>query len=110
MDWFSEVTRLFPSQMVDKIWYDWQHANPANFWSFDGGAVAVLNNSAPVPAFPNGGPPYVTVSSLSTSSRSLNHQTLSQFATPIPTDGILNNYTIYELMDTRNERLCYIYE
>ena len=49
--------------MVDKLWYDWQHANPANFWSFDGGAVAVLNNnSVPVPEFPNGGPPYVTVS------------------------------------------------
>lgn len=58
--------------MVDKIWYDWQLANPANFWSFDGGALAVLNNSAPVPDFPNGGPPYVTVSSLSKNALSIN--------------------------------------
>ena len=29
---------------------------------------------------------------------------------PIPTDGILNQYTIYELMGTQNERLCYTYE
>lgn len=61
--------------MVDKIWYDWQHANPANFWSFDGGAVAVLNNSVPVPAFPNGGPPYVTVSSLLINAHSVNELT-----------------------------------
>ncbi|KAF9649244.1 Di-copper centre-containing protein, partial [Thelephora ganbajun] len=78
--------------MVDKLWYDWQNANPANFWSFDGGSVSVVNNFIPDPAFPNGAPPFVT------------------FATPIPTDGIMNKYTIYELMDTQNKRLCYIYE
>ncbi|KAF9778931.1 Di-copper centre-containing protein [Thelephora terrestris] len=78
--------------MVDKVWYDWQHAHPANFWSFDGGATPEVNGFIASPDFPNGAPPYVT------------------FATPIPTDGIMNNYTIWELIDTRNERLCYIYE
>jgi len=78
--------------MVDKLWSDWQNANPANFWSFDGGSVAVVNGFIPDPAYLNGAPPLVT------------------FATPIPTDGIMNDYTIYELMDTQNERLCYVYE
>lgn len=78
--------------MVDKLWYDWQHANSANFWSFDGGAVAQVHNFVADPNFPNGAPPYIT------------------FASSIPTDGIMNNYTIFELMDTQNEKLCYIYE
>jgi tyrosinase len=78
--------------MVDKVWYDWQHAHEENFWSFDGGSVPRVTNFIADPDFPNGAPPLVT------------------FATPIATDGIMNNYTIYELMDTRNDRLCYIYE
>jgi len=46
--------------MVDKLWYDWQNANPINFWSFSGGSVSVgLNN----PAFPNGAPPLMNVRS-----------------------------------------------
>jgi tyrosinase len=94
--------------MVDKIWYDWQRAHPANFWSFDGGAVARVTNFIADPDFPNGAPPYVTVSGIPTGS--FIELTLLQFATPIPTDGIMDNYTIYELIDTRNERLCYIYE
>ena len=52
--------------MVDKIWYDWQYANQANFWSFDGGATAVLVNLVPDPAFVNGAPPFVKVRSLLT--------------------------------------------
>ena len=49
--------------MVDKLWYDWQKANPANFWSFGGGSVSVLNGSVPVSGFPVGIPPYVNVRS-----------------------------------------------
>jgi len=47
--------------MIDKLWYDWQYANPANFWSFAGGSVALVNNFVTDPAFPNGAPPYVQV-------------------------------------------------
>ena len=47
--------------MIDKVWYEWQHANPANFWSFDGGSVARVKDFTADPAFPNGAPPYVTV-------------------------------------------------
>jgi tyrosinase len=78
--------------MIDKLWYDWQNANPANFWSFDGGADPRVVNFVTDPAFPNGAPPYVT------------------FATPAPNDGIMSEWTMYELIDTRNEKLCYIYE
>jgi len=80
--------------MVDKIWYDWQRVNPTNFWSYRGGTVSTLSlvDGSLDPTFPNGAPPFI------------------DFATPIPTDGILNNYTIFELMDTKNDRLCYVYE
>ena len=50
--------------MVDKLWYDWQNAHPANFWSFDGGSIAWIHNFVPDPTFPNGAPPLVTVRSL----------------------------------------------
>ena len=105
--WLNFLT-FFYLQMVDKIWYDWQHAHPANFWSFDGGAVAQVTNFVADPNFPNGAPPYVTVSGFV--SRQFFLLTSLQFATTIPTDGIMSNYSIYELIDTRNERLCYIYE
>jgi hypothetical protein len=54
---------LFPiifndcGQMVDKIWYDWQHRSSNNFWAFRGGSVA--QNST---EYPNGSPPWMTVS------------------------------------------------
>jgi len=78
--------------MVDKLWYDWQNANPANYWSFAGGSVARVTNFVADPEFPNGAPPLVT------------------FETPTPSDFIMANWTIYELIDTKSERLCYIYE
>jgi hypothetical protein len=53
--------------MVDKLWYDWQHAHPNNFWSFGGGAVATDDES-----FPTGAPPYVNVRTLLTSVCSAN--------------------------------------
>jgi len=47
--------------MVDKLWYDWQNANPINFWSFTGGSVAVAKGD---PVFPNGAPPFMNVRNL----------------------------------------------
>lgn len=54
--------------MIDKIWLEWQRANPANFWSFTGGSIATLGLEAPVTykqysEFPNGLPPMRNVSS-----------------------------------------------
>jgi len=47
--------------MVDKLWYDWQNANPVNFLSFTGGSVAVGRGD---PVFPNGAPPFMNVRSV----------------------------------------------
>jgi len=58
--------------MIDKLWYDWQQAHPANFWSFAGGSVPLVNNFVPDPAFPNGAPPYVQVRSLFPTTFSVN--------------------------------------
>ena len=50
--------------MIDKLWHDWQKANPANFWSFGGGSVAVVNGSVVDPNFPTGALPFVNVRGL----------------------------------------------
>lgn len=78
--------------MVDKIWYDWQNAHSANFWSFDGGATPEVVGFVPNPDFPNGAPPYVT------------------FANYTPSDNIMSNWSIWELIDTRHPKLCYVYD
>ena len=48
--------------MVDKIWYDWQHAHPENFWSFFGGSVGAHSEQGLYAKFPTGGPPFLNVS------------------------------------------------
>ena len=50
--------------MVDKLWFDWQHAHPNNFWSFGGGAVSTEDEGF---TYPTGAPPYVNVRTLLTS-------------------------------------------
>ena len=49
-------------QMIDKIWYDWQLRNPVNADSFFGGSVEALQSQATYNQYPNGGPPYLGVS------------------------------------------------
>jgi len=78
--------------MIDKLWDEWQSLNPASFWSYGGGSVSLNQGFQADPTFPTGGPPFLDLGS------------------PIPTDGILNEYTVFELMHTKNERLCYVYE
>jgi len=58
--WLGFLTHLL-LQMVDKLWYDWQNANPANFWAFGGGSVSVTQNLVPNREFPVGIPPYMNV-------------------------------------------------
>jgi tyrosinase len=48
--------------MVDKLWYDWQNRDPMNANSFNGGSVGYIYNLAAYDEYPNGGPPYLNVS------------------------------------------------
>jgi hypothetical protein len=56
------TAELKPPQMVDKVWYDWQNANPENFWSFIGGSVNAHSKPGLYAQFPVGGPPFLNVS------------------------------------------------
>jgi tyrosinase len=77
--------------MVDKVWYDWQHEHEANFWSFQGGSVEALENATFFYANPNGAAPWLN------------------FNSTVPMDGLFEEYTIFDLMDTTSDTLCYIY-
>jgi tyrosinase len=48
--------------MIDKIWYDWQNRDPMNANSFYGGSVEYIYSLAAWDEYPNGGPPYLDVS------------------------------------------------
>ena len=48
--------------MIDKIWYDWQIRDPVNVQSFFGGSVGRLESLDAYNQYPNGGPPYLGVS------------------------------------------------
>ena len=48
--------------MVDKIWYDWQHHHPLNGNSFFGGSMISLESLDAFERYPNGAPPYLSVS------------------------------------------------
>jgi tyrosinase len=50
--------------MVDKIWYDWQSRDPVNVNSFFGGSVQSLESLDAYNQYPNGGPPFLSVSTL----------------------------------------------
>lgn len=47
--------------MIDKLWSDWQNADPANKRAFSGGQVQALDNATYYQAFPNGAPPFLFV-------------------------------------------------
>ena len=49
-------------QMVDKIWFDWQHRDSENANSFFGGSVQALQSLDTYRQHPVGGPPYLSVS------------------------------------------------
>ncbi|ETW77359.1 hypothetical protein HETIRDRAFT_326548 [Heterobasidion irregulare TC 32-1] len=78
--------------MVDKVWYDWQHKNPSNFWSYSGGSVEAITNVTYYNEYPNGAPPY------------LNFQSL------MPADGLFPQATIHDVFNTTDGILCYVYE
>lgn len=100
------------TQMVDKVWYDWQQKSPRNKYSYGGGSVPGLANFSTFSLFPTGLPPYLNVSTLIWPEWSCGIScTLlppSQFDSPIPGDGLWN-VTIWDVIDTTGDTLCYIY-
>ncbi|KDQ14947.1 hypothetical protein BOTBODRAFT_174454 [Botryobasidium botryosum FD-172 SS1] len=77
---------------VDRVWAAWQRQNKANFWAFHGGSVASPNIFDPNDPDGNGVAPWLNISS------------------PFPTDGILANARIADIMDTMGGVLCYTYD
>lgn len=62
MDRVGAEISVASQQMIDKLWYDWQHRNPANANSFFGGSVQPLESLDAYNQYPNGAPPYLSVS------------------------------------------------
>jgi len=77
--------------MVDKIWFDWQNRDPMNAKSYYGGSVEHLANLDDYNEYPNGGPPYLNLSS------------------NLPADGLFPEVTIGDVMNTAGGYLCYVY-
>jgi len=78
--------------MVDKVWYDWQHRNLSNKGIFEGGSVSwAANSSVSVFQYPTGAPP------------------LLNFSSVIPSDGLWEDTTVSDVIDTVGGKLCYIY-
>ncbi|THU85700.1 Di-copper centre-containing protein [Dendrothele bispora CBS 962.96] len=78
--------------MVDKVWYDWQHANEANGNMFEGGSVQQIDNATIYNEYPTGSAPYLTLNST------------------IHGDGIFENAVVSDVISTTDGILCYIYE
>lgn len=47
--------------MIDKIWYDWQNAHPANKNLFSGGSIEHMESTEAFDKYPAGGPPDLDV-------------------------------------------------
>jgi len=76
--------------MVDKIWFDWQNKHPQNFYAYAGGSISAASNFTLFTQFPTGLPPFLN------------------FDSPIPGDGFWN-VTIWDVIDTTGDTLCYVY-
>ena len=68
--------------MVDQLWHKWQLRRPEN-------SLRAFSFFIPC----NNGQAYLS----------------SQFGAAVPGDGLLNNATAFELMDTQNYDFCYSY-
>ncbi|KAF9648026.1 Di-copper centre-containing protein [Thelephora ganbajun] len=77
--------------MVDKLWYDWQNRLPMNKFAFGGGSVSAFGEFPAFFEFPTGAPPYLN------------------FSSKIPGDGLWEDVSIWDVMDTRAGALCYVY-
>jgi len=96
--------------MVDRLWAQWQLSAPQNALSFAGGSVQARDTFKNYQRYPNGGPPFLHVSSGRYSTPYNYLSPIVQLQSQVPGDGFWANVTISDVMDTRNEILCYIYE
>jgi hypothetical protein len=66
--------------MIDKIWHDWQCRDPVNANSYFGGSVEQLESLDAYYQYPNGGPPFLSVSTCQIRSRDFNSSGLDCIA------------------------------
>lgn len=94
--------------MVDKVWYDWQHAHPENFWALDAGVVRDLETW---PKFVNGAPPMLTVSPTHYCNNFFSIDR-DQMNFSLPTKDILfGNFNVGQFFNTTSgDPLCYVYQ
>jgi tyrosinase len=96
--------------MIDKIWFDWQHLDPANANSFYGGSVQVLQSLEAWQQYPNGGPPFLGVSTSNFLHRRTRFDLFAQPNSTMPADGMFPEVTIGDVMNTTGGYLCYVYQ
>jgi tyrosinase len=77
---------------VDRVWAAWQRHDRRNFWAFHGGSVVSPALFDPNDPNGNGVAPWLNMSS------------------PLPTDKLLANARIADIMDTMGGTLCYTYD
>jgi len=78
-----------------------------NKYSFGGGTVSVFG-TPDWGTYPTGEQPYANVSGLSTTDPA-SSDSFAQLSTIIPGDGLWENITIWDMMDTQAGPLCYTY-
>nr|GAT58369.1 di-copper centre-containing protein [Mycena chlorophos] len=78
--------------MVDRVWYEWQHASPENADKYFGGSVEALENVTYYMQYPTGAPPYLS----------------TNFT--MPADGMFSEARIADVLSTTEGMLCYVYD
>ncbi|KAL1753706.1 hypothetical protein FB107DRAFT_217193 [Schizophyllum commune] len=79
--------------MVDKMWFDWQHAHvEENFYLIEGGLTPHIENATIYAQYTTGGPPAL------------------DFDTSLPNNGMWEDLTVWDVMNTTAGILCYVYE